>query len=129
MSGFISALKSGVELMKRGDDDAYDRISSRYSVAICLVFAFLVSGGVYPFFASSPCNLASSSIGALDTPQLILSHDSGAGDGVVFGVTIGITLVSLWYRYGLSTEHKGLPLVGMYSNSRQLLLSNVAVAW
>lgn len=47
MSGFISALKSGVELMKRGDDDSYDRLSSRYSVAICLVFAFLVSGGQY----------------------------------------------------------------------------------
>lgn len=45
MSGFIGAIKSGVELMKRGDDDSYDRVSSRYSVAICLVFAFLVSGG------------------------------------------------------------------------------------
>ena len=47
MSGFIGALKSGVELMKRGDDDTYDRMSSRYSVAICLVFAFLISGGKY----------------------------------------------------------------------------------
>lgn len=45
MSGFIGAVKSGIELMKRGDDDGYDRLSSRYSVAICLVFAFLVSGG------------------------------------------------------------------------------------
>lgn len=45
MSGFIGALKSGIDLMKRGDDDSYDRLSSRYSVAICLVFAFLVSGG------------------------------------------------------------------------------------
>jgi len=47
MSGFISALKSGVELMKRGDDDSYDRLSSRYSIAICLVFGFLISGGQY----------------------------------------------------------------------------------
>ncbi|XP_067940884.1 innexin unc-9-like [Watersipora subatra] len=47
MSGFIAALKAGVQLMKRGDDDAYDRLSSRYSVAICLVFAFLISGGQY----------------------------------------------------------------------------------
>ncbi|KAF6028118.1 hypothetical protein EB796_013578 [Bugula neritina] len=47
MSGFAKAIQDGISLMKRGDDDTYDRLSSRYSVAVCIVFAFLVSGGQY----------------------------------------------------------------------------------
>lgn len=50
MAAIINALKGGVEIMKRGDDDSYDRVSSRYSVAICIVFAFIVSGGRITYF-------------------------------------------------------------------------------
>lgn len=56
MSGFAKAIQDGISLMKRGDDDTYDRLSSRYSVAVCIVFAFLVSGGKW----------------SLDTPPLYM---------------------------------------------------------
>ena len=45
MTDFTKTLQEGIKLMTRKDDDSYDRLSSRYSVAICLVFAALVSGG------------------------------------------------------------------------------------
>jgi len=47
MSGLIDALNKGLRLLKHGDDDFFDRLSSRYSVAICIVFAVVVSTGKY----------------------------------------------------------------------------------
>ena len=45
MSGLIDALNKGLRLLKHGDDDFFDRLSSRYSVALCIVFAVVVSTG------------------------------------------------------------------------------------
>ena len=48
MSGLIDALNKGLRLLKHGDDDFFDRLSSRYSVALCIVFAVVVSTGKVP---------------------------------------------------------------------------------
>lgn len=45
MSGLLDALNKGLRLLKHGDDDFFDRISSRYSVALLIVFAVIVSTG------------------------------------------------------------------------------------
>jgi innexin len=47
MTSLIDAARDGVRLLQRNNDDRYDRLSSRYSVAICLIFSILVSSGVY----------------------------------------------------------------------------------
>jgi len=47
MSGILDALNKGLRLLKHGDDDFFDRISSRYSVALCIVFAVVVSTGEF----------------------------------------------------------------------------------
>ncbi|XP_067941208.1 innexin unc-9-like [Watersipora subatra] len=47
MSNFVKAITDGVKLMSRKDDDSYDRVSSRYSVGICVVFSALVTGAMY----------------------------------------------------------------------------------
>ena len=45
MSGILDALNKGLRLLKHGDDDFFDRMSSRYTVALLVVFAVIVSTG------------------------------------------------------------------------------------
>lgn len=53
MALLVDALNKGLQLVKHGDDDFYDRLSSRYSVGICLVLAVIVTT---VHFASDPIN-------------------------------------------------------------------------
>ncbi|XP_067940681.1 innexin unc-9-like [Watersipora subatra] len=47
MSGILDALNKGLRLLKHGDDDFFDRMSSRYTVALLIVFAVIVSTGQF----------------------------------------------------------------------------------
>lgn len=47
MAAIVDALNKGLRLLKHGDDDFYDRLSSRYSVGICLALALVVTTGQF----------------------------------------------------------------------------------